>query len=139
MAMKIYFAGSIKGGREDTSLYVQLIEHLKKYGQVLTEHVANKGIYFPEENASDERIHDQDFAWLLESDVIIAEVTAPSLGVGYELGRAVELKKKILCLYRPQEGKRLSSMIAGSKGLTLKHYTELPEALNIIDKFFAKQ
>ncbi len=36
---------------------------------------------------------------------MIAEVTQPSLGVGYELGRAVDMNKKILCIYRPQEGK----------------------------------
>ena len=37
---------------------------------------------------------------------IVAEVTQPSLGVGYEIGRAVAMDKKILCLYRPQDGKR---------------------------------
>ena len=134
--MKIYFAGSIKGGREDTELYVHLIAHLKEHGQVLTEHIANKNIYFPEENASDERIHDQDFAWLLESDVVIAEVTAPSIGVGYELGRAVERKKKILCLYRDVE-RRPSSMIAGCKNLTFVKYKTLEEAKQIIDRFLA--
>ena len=37
--------------------------------------------------------------------VVVAEVTQPSLGVGYEIGRAVTMKKKILCLYRPQKDK----------------------------------
>jgi len=48
----------------------------------------------------DKTIHDTDFAWLKESDVVVAEVTVPSTGVGYELGRAVEMKKPILALYR---------------------------------------
>ena len=39
------------------------------------------------------------------SSAIVAEVTQPSLGVGYEIGRAFE-KKKILCLFRPDSGKR---------------------------------
>lgn len=38
--------------------------------------------------------------------VLVAEVTQPSLGVGYEIGRAVDLKKRILCLFRPETGKR---------------------------------
>ena len=38
--------------------------------------------------------------------VLVAEVTQPSLGVGYEIGRAVDMDKRILCLYRPQPGKR---------------------------------
>ena len=37
--------------------------------------------------------------------VVVAEVTQPSLGVGVELGRVQLLKKKVLCLFRPQEGK----------------------------------
>ena len=44
---------------------------------------------------------------------MVAEVTQPSLGVGYELGRAVDMGKAILCLYRPQEDKLLSAMIRG--------------------------
>ena len=41
---------------------------------------------------------------------IVAEVTQPSLGVGYEIGRAVAMGKKILCLYRPQPDKSKESM-----------------------------
>ena len=37
--------------------------------------------------------------------VIVAEVTQPSLGVGYEIGRAFDMNKPILCIYRPQQGK----------------------------------
>ena len=40
--------------------------------------------------------------------VVVAEVTQPSLGVGYELGRAVEMKKRTLCLFRPEEGRSKS-------------------------------
>ena len=36
---------------------------------------------------------------------LVAEVTQPSLGVGYEIGRAIENNKKILCLFRPHSGK----------------------------------
>ena len=36
---------------------------------------------------------------------MVAEVTQPSLGVGYEIGRAVAMGKKVLCLYRPSPDK----------------------------------
>ena len=42
--MKIYFAGSIRGGREDRNLYAEIIDMLKNYGEVLTEHIADKNI-----------------------------------------------------------------------------------------------
>ncbi len=51
--------------------------------------------------------------WLISADVIIAEVTTPSLGVGYEIGRAAALHKPILCLYRGGD-MPASSMIAGT-------------------------
>ena len=40
--------------------------------------------------------------------VLIAEVTQVSLGVGYEIGRAVAMKKPILCLYRQQNDKSMT-------------------------------
>lgn len=43
--------------------------------------------------------------WFLFLVVIVAEVTQPSLGVGYEIGRAVALGKVIICLFRPDSGK----------------------------------
>ncbi|XP_031203430.1 2'-deoxynucleoside 5'-phosphate N-hydrolase 1 isoform X2 [Mastomys coucha] len=68
-----------------------------------------------EEAAGGDRlIHEQDLAWLQQADVVVAEVTQPSLGVGYELGRAVALGKPILCLFRPQSGRVLSAMIRGA-------------------------
>ena len=44
MPLKIYFAGSIRGGREDAQLYFRLVEILKGYGTVLTEHVADQAM-----------------------------------------------------------------------------------------------
>ncbi len=104
--MKIYFAGSIRGGREDVKIYSEIIKYLCNYGEVLTEHVADPSLLVKgEQYLSDQEIHDRDMEWLLQSDVIVAEVTAPSLGVGYEIRAAVDLNKKVLCLYRPQEDK----------------------------------
>ena len=40
-ALRIYFAGSIRGGREDVQLYMKIIKILQRYGTVLTEHVAD--------------------------------------------------------------------------------------------------
>ena len=39
MTLKIYFCGSIRGGRDDAQLYAKIISHLKSFGTVLTEHV----------------------------------------------------------------------------------------------------
>ncbi|MGV8172347.1 MAG: nucleoside 2-deoxyribosyltransferase [Candidatus Woesearchaeota archaeon] len=135
--MKIYFAGSIRAGREDSLIYKEIISYLKKFGQVLTEHFGDDTIVKEiGENLSDRKIHDIDMDWLLESDILVAEVTRPSLGVGYEIGRAVEHNKRILCLYRPNDVKKLSAMIAGSSGVKTLSYNDMGEAKKHIEKFF---
>lgn len=115
----IYFCGSIRGGREDAALYRRIIDKLKEYGEVLTEHIADADV-LDKDQGSDKHIHDRDMAWLLNSDAVVAEVTQPSLGVGYEIGRAIDNNKKILCLFRPDSGKYLSAMIRGAIGENLK-------------------
>ena len=44
MSLKIYFAGSIRGGRDDAELYAQMIKTLQSYGTVLTEMVGYPNI-----------------------------------------------------------------------------------------------
>lgn len=44
MSLKIYFAGSIRGGREDVQLYAKIVRLLQRYGTVLTEHVADTAL-----------------------------------------------------------------------------------------------
>jgi nucleoside 2-deoxyribosyltransferase len=136
--LKIYFSGSIRGGRQDAALYHEFIEYLKKFGEVLTEHIGNVDLV-DERHIPPCQIHDRDMTWLRSADVIIAEVTTPSLGVGYELGRAVEMNKPILCLYRKNDDKRLSGMISGSPGILTVVYEEKEEAFHWMEGFLVQQ
>ncbi|XP_071335891.1 5-hydroxymethyl-dUMP N-hydrolase [Trachinotus anak] len=139
--MKVYFCGSIRGGRDDVELYRKIVEKLRSYGTVLTEHVGRAQLTHRGEDASaagDKFIHDRDVDWLRQSDVVVAEVTQPSLGVGYELGRVVDMKKKTLCLFRPSSGHVLSAMIRGaedSEWFVVRDYSE-DEMENVLEEFF---
>lgn len=138
--MKIYFAGSISGGRSDKELYLLLIQHLTKHGRVLTEHIGDPNLgNSGEDGQTDDWIYQRDLEWLEESDVIVAEVSIPSLGVGYEIGKAESIKKPILCLFRNREGQRLSAMIAGNPNFCTERYQTLEEAKTLIDQFFSTQ
>ena len=132
--MTIYFAGSIRGGRDDCAIYAAIIELLRDYGKVVTEHVGDASINLGGENAPDTEIHDRDIAWLRSADVLIAEITAPSLGVGYEIGRAVEWGKRIICLFRPTDGRKVSGMISGSPGVQVHQYSSVAELRPIFDR-----
>ena len=134
--MKIYFAGAIRGGREDAQLYDKLIAYLKEKGQVLTEHIGSTDLSWEGETSSkDEEIYNRDIKWLQSADIVVAEVTTPSLGVGYELGIAEKLNIPVLCLYRPDEGNRLSAMVSGNAIFTCREYTVFIEAQKWIDDF----
>ena len=137
--MKIYFAGSIRGGREDVELYMKLIALLEFYGSVLTEHVGHGNVSAQgERGLSDVEIYERDMAWLRESDVVVAEVTTPSLGVGYELGKAEDMIKPLLCLFRAGTQRSLSAMVAGNKRITVVSYVDLAGAADEIKKFFGQ-
>ena len=135
--MKIYFAGAIRGGREDAALYLELVELLQAYGTVLTEHVANEQLTSLGESTDDRAIHDRDLAWLKEADCLVAEVTTPSLGVGFEIGKATEWDIRILCLFRPGAGRALSALIAGSDRVTVREYRSSTDVKEIFEQFFA--
>lgn len=136
--MKIYFAGSIRGGREDAALYFDIIDFLKTFGEVLTEHVGSPSLTSAgDDGPTDQFIHDRDLEWLSASDCIVAEVTTVSMGVGYEIGRAVEKGKPVLCLFRPGSGKNLSAMISGCNELSLVNYSTLEEAKTAISDFLS--
>jgi len=66
--------------------------------------------------------------WLRSSQVVVAEVTQPSLGVGYELGAAEALGIPVVCLFRPAAGRSLSAMLRGNKHFTVVEYADLQEA-----------
>lgn len=133
--MKIYFSGAIRGGRKYSGVYAQLIDFMKKFGEVLTYHVGDKNIETKDELFRDKDIHDRDLQWLIEADTVIAEVSIPSLGVGYEIGRAIEAGKPILCLYNNHADFELSAMISGCKDLEIICYDHLPETFPGIERF----
>ena len=133
--MKIYLAGSIRGGRQDQDIYLKIVKYLQNFGEVLTEHVADSKTGVMGEKFSEEEIFVRDMKWLKEAEVVVAEVTNPSLGVGYELGIAEKMNKKILCLYRPSSKKSLSAMVRGNNKFKLFDYNNLNEAKKEIDLF----
>ena len=137
--MKIYFAGAIRGGRDDAALYHAIVEQLRNFGEVLTEHVADTELGVLGQDIGDQNIHDRDLDWLEAADVLVAEVTTPSLGVGYEIGKATEWGKRVLCLYRPSEGRALSAMIAGCPKVIVCEYQSVTELDRLFSTYLASE
>lgn len=135
--LSVYFACSIRGGRDDAAWYAEIVTLTKQHATVLTEIFADKTLSAEGMKQPAGEIWSNDMRWIEQADVIIAEVTQASLGVGYEIARAEKLGKPILCLYRPQPDKKLSAMIAGSPHASIFEYTSLAAADHAIQDFLA--
>ncbi len=131
MNRKVYFAGSIRGGRNDAHLYHDIIELIKETDIVLTEHVGDLDLASKEEGKRDRLIYEQDTAWLRESDILIAECTCPSLGVGYELAYAERYQVPCHVFYRKSEV-QLSAMITGDPYYQIHPYETKEELFEMI-------
>ncbi len=95
-------------------VYKQIIALLKKSGHdVVSEHVASSKLEEDEAKRTDEEIFLSDTGFIDECECLVADVTVPSIGVGYEICYAVSKGKRVLCLYK--EGTNVSAMVLGNK------------------------
>ncbi|MDP9190443.1 MAG: nucleoside 2-deoxyribosyltransferase [Acidobacteriota bacterium] len=130
MATTIYFSGAISGGRADLALYQRIVETLEAEGhRVLAGAVAAEHVGAGGETLHPPDICARDLAWLDEADLVVAEVSVPSLGVGYEIAYATRVRRiPVIALYRRAFTQRCSAMISGDPGVELLEYED-PSAM----------
>ncbi len=134
--MNIYFACSITGGRQDEQVYQKLVTALQEGGhQVPTALLASPDVMPLEGVVSPHDVYARDVAWITGCDLLLAEISTPSHGVGYEIGYALSLGKRVLCLHR--QGRKISKMILGNpdRQLTVHAYTTPEEAVKLLHSY----
>lgn len=127
--MKIYFACSISGGRADEKIYQKMVKLIQSLGiEVPTAHIAETGIEEVDALQPAQEIYQRDVDWIDQSDLLIAEVSTPSHGVGYEIGYALDQGKPVLCLHN--QAAVVSKMITGNPhpSLTVSAYQDWLDA-----------
>jgi hypothetical protein len=137
--MNIYFSCSLTGGRDDEEVYGLIVDHLIDKGhEVPTEGLARPEVMEEEKVIDPEVVYQRDVAWVKGCDAIIAEVSTPSHGVGYEIALGLTLGKPVLCCYR--EGAIVSKMITGndSTNLYLGTYSVKDHVITVVDDFLGK-
>ena len=136
--MNIYFACSITGGRAFESVYQKFTQSMLADGhEVPTAHLAESNVMTLEKVIDPREVYDRDVTWIRACDALIAEVSVPSHGVGYEIGFALEQGKPVLCL--TQTGITVSKMITGNShpSLQVKTYQNVAEGIALIRKFLS--
>ncbi len=132
--MRIYMSGSIYGGTQKIETYKTLINNLRNYGEVLNDNIADENTIANEAFQKDEDIFNDLVAKMQTADIVFAEVSIPSLGVGYELGLADSLDKKIIAIYDKEYIDKVSTMIRGNKRIKLIPYHNLEEIINNLEE-----
>ncbi len=128
--MNIYFSCSITGGRQDQAAYQALVDALLQDShEVPTAGLARSDVAAFESALAPREVYRRDSEWVRGCDALVAEVSTPSHGVGYEIALALLLGKPVLCLY--QAGRRVSKMITGndSANLRVQVYEDSAEAV----------
>lgn len=117
--MNIYFSCAITGGRNDQATYEALVNALLNDGHIVpTAHLSSTTVMEEEAIVSSGAVYERDVKWINNCDVVIAEVSTPSHGVGYEVALAETFGKPVLCCYHA--GRRVSKMITGNPNPNVK-------------------
>jgi hypothetical protein len=132
----LYFSCSLTGGRGDQPIYAAIVDHLLAQGHTVpTAALAHPGVMSEEAVIDAAVVYQRDIQWLEAADGVIAEVSTPSHGVGYEIAWALLAGKPVLCLHR--QDARVSKMILGNghPGLTVRAYGDTAAALEMVEAF----
>ena len=122
--VKIYFAGAISAGRELQPIYQAMVDFIHEHGgEVLSAHVAKAEVLTGESTLTDSQIFSRNLKFITDSDGLVAEVTKPSLGVGFEIAEALRRNKPAICFC--QRGTFLTRMLTGNPAANLSiHFYE---------------
>ena len=117
-------------------MYQTITQTLLESGhEVPTAHLAETGVVDLEKIVDAGEIYARDVTWITACDALIAEVSTPSHGVGYEVAYALALGKPVLCCY--QSGQKVSKMITGNpdKNLQVASYQDASQAAACVHEF----
>lgn len=135
--MNIYCAGAIKGDISYQHFYKEIVEYLSESGHIAYSELNKEISTSP--SLSDREIFTRDIQWLKESELMIAEISGPSLGVGFEISFALYvLNIPVLALHHSDKGK-VSAMITGctSDLISVKDYSTSEEVRELINHFIS--
>ena len=125
--MKIFFTYKRKGSLDVAENHSKIEDFLKNYGTIISKDIRSKSIGLNGEELNNNQILQRNLDLIRSSDVLIADVSNPSLGVGYQIHFAKTLNKKIICLYQLQVKKDLSPIIDGDEYLEILKFNNVEE------------
>ena len=134
--MKIYFGFTVAGDRSALETAKRLVQLLEGLGhEVLTRHLVNDDAWERDRLISPHDVYRRDMAWLQQCEVLIAEVSGSSFGLGFETGYLLgATAKKVILFYRRDLEKKISLLITGNThpNCTLAPYSNVTDVESFI-------
>jgi nucleoside 2-deoxyribosyltransferase len=139
--MRIYLACTVRGDRDGVAAGRAICERLQQHGhEVLTTHLLADDVDRAEGALTERQIYERDIAWLSACDVLVAEASGSSYGVGFEVGyvtgRARDTGQRVLLVYSANRRDSVSRLIAGNcdPACTTFAYKSLEDLTAFIDR-----
>jgi len=135
--MIIYCAGPIRGDVTYRKFYTDMIDYIESLGHtVLAEFSGKFSSTIP---LTDKQTYKRDLKWIDGSKLMVAEISGPSLGVGFEIAYAIFQSKIPVLALCILDAQNISSMLAGcdSSLLSIKKYKNVDDMKNIIKTFLS--
>lgn len=142
--MTIYLACTVRGDRGGVAAGRAICERLQHHGhEVLTTHLLRDDVETAESSLTERDVFERDLDWLSRCDVLVAEASGSSYGVGFEvgyvLGRAAQTGQTVMLLYNTERRQAVSRLITGNcaTACTTLGYSSIDELIAAIDRRFA--
>ena len=142
--MNIYLACTVRGDRGGLAIARALADAIECMGHtVVTRHLLEDDADAAEGQLSERAVFERDLRWLEAADVLIAEASGSSYGVGFEVGyvtaRAAVSQQRVLLLYDAARRAQVSRLIVGNThpACTTYPYRDAADLLRFVEVFLA--
>lgn len=142
--MNIYLACTVRGDRGGLAGARALADLLERAGHVvMTRHLLADDVEAAESTLTERAVFERDVRWLDAADLLIAEASGSSYGVGFEvgyiLGRSAQTAQRVVLLYHADRAAYVSRLIAGNThpACTTYPYRDAADLLRFVETLIA--
>ena len=139
--MRIYLACTVRGERGGVLAGRAICQRLQQHGhEVLTTHLLADDVEQSESALTEVDVYRRDLDWLSRCDVLVAEASGSSYGVGFEVGyvtgRARDTGQRVLLVYNTARRHAVSRLISGNcdAACTTFAYHSIDDLLAFLDR-----
>jgi nucleoside 2-deoxyribosyltransferase len=138
--MRIYLACTVRGERGGVLAGRAICRRLQEHGhEVLTTHLLEDDVDRAEAELTEEQVYRRDLDWLSRCDLLVAEASGSSYGVGFEvgylIGRARHTGQRVFLVFDQARRHLVSRLITGNcdEACTTFAYASIEDLTAFVD------